>query len=120
MRSVSPKADVFSFGVLVMELLTKRRPTGTIEDDGSGVPVTLQQLVGNAVSMGIEAVAGVLDADMSKAATDADLCAAAGALRVACSCAAFEPADRPDMNGALSALLKISNACGPGKTRIDH
>ena len=109
MRSVSPKADVFSFGILVMELLTKRRPTGAIEEDG--VPMTLQQLVGNALSRGLEDVAAVLDPGM-KVGTEADLSAAAETLRLASSCAAFELADRPDMNVVLSSLLKISKVCG--------
>ncbi|EMS63184.1 LRR receptor-like serine/threonine-protein kinase FLS2 [Triticum urartu] len=109
MRGASPKADVFSFGVLVMELFTKRRPTGNIEEDG--VPMTLQQLVGNALSRGLEGVAGVLDSGM-KVATEIELSTAADALRLASSCAEFEPADRPDMNGVLSALLKMSRACG--------
>jgi LRR receptor-like serine/threonine-protein kinase FLS2 len=108
-RSVTPKADVFSFGILVMELFTKRRPTGKIEEDG--VPMTLQQLVGNTLSRGLEDVASVLDPGM-KVGTEADLSAAADALRLAAWCAAFEPADRPDMNGVLSALLKTSRVCG--------
>lgn len=109
MRGASPEADVFSFGILVMELFTKRRPTGKIEEDG--VPMTLQQLVGNALSRGLDGVAGVLDPGM-KVATEIDLSTVADALRLASSCAAFEPAERPDMNGVLSSLLKMSRACG--------
>lgn len=109
MRTVSPKADVFSFGVLVMELFTKRRPTGTIEEDG--VPLTLQQYVDNALSRGLDGVADVLDPDM-KVATEADLSTAADVLNLALSCAAFEPADRPDMDAVLSSLQKMSKICG--------
>jgi LRR receptor-like serine/threonine-protein kinase FLS2 len=109
MRSVSPRADVFSFGILIMELFTKRRPTGKIEEDG--VPMTLQQLVGNTLSRGLEDVASVLDPGM-KVGTEADLSAAADTLSLAAWCAAFEPADRPDMNAVLSGLLKISRVCG--------
>lgn len=109
MRGASPKADVFSFGILVMELFTKQKPTGNIEEDG--VPMTLQQLVGNALARGLEGVAGVLDPGM-KVTTEIDLSTAADALRLALSCAEFEPADRPDMNGVLSALLKMTRACG--------
>jgi LRR receptor-like serine/threonine-protein kinase FLS2 len=109
MRTVSPKADVFSFGVLMMELFTKRRPTGTIEEDG--VPLTLQQYVDNAVSRGLDGVLDVLDPDM-KVVTEGDLSTAADVLSLALSCAAFEPADRPDMDSVLSTLLKMSKVCG--------
>ncbi|CAD6259577.1 unnamed protein product [Miscanthus lutarioriparius] len=109
MRTVSPKADVFSFGVLMMELFTKRRPTGTIEEDG--VPLTLQQYVDNAISRGLDGVLDVLDPDM-KVVTEGDLSTAADVLSLALSCAAFEPADRPDMDSVLSTLLKMSKVCG--------
>jgi LRR receptor-like serine/threonine-protein kinase FLS2 len=109
MRTVSPKADVFSFGVLMMELFTKRRPTGTIEEDG--VPLTLQQYVDNAVSRGLDGVLDVLDPDM-KVVTEGDLSMAADVLSLALSCVAFEPADRPDMDSVLSTLLKMSKVCG--------
>uniref|UniRef100_UPI002DDDBD53 LRR receptor-like serine/threonine-protein kinase FLS2 n=1 Tax=Oryza sativa subsp. japonica TaxID=39947 RepID=UPI002DDDBD53 len=109
MRTVSTKVDVFSFGVLAMELFTGRRPTGTIEEDG--VPLTLQQLVDNAVSRGLDGVHAVLDPRM-KVATEADLSTAADVLAVALSCAAFEPADRPDMGAVLSSLLKMSKLVG--------
>jgi len=109
MRTVSPKADVFSFGVLMMELFTKRRPTGTIEE--GGVPLTLQQYVDNALSRGLDGVLDVLDPDM-KVATEGELSTAADVLSLALSCAAFEPADRPDMDSVLSALLEMSKVCG--------
>ena len=108
MRTVSPKADVFRFGVLMMELFTKRRPTGTIEEDG--VPLTLQQYIDNAFSRGLDGVVDVLDLD-TKVTTEADLSTAADVLNLALSCAAFEPAERPDMDAVLSSLLKMSKIC---------
>lgn len=49
MQNVATKVDVFSFGVLMMELFTKRKrsPTGTIENN-----LTLQQFVENSLSTG--------------------------------------------------------------------
>jgi LRR receptor-like serine/threonine-protein kinase FLS2 len=109
MRTVSPKADVFSFGVLMMELFTKRRPTGTIEEDG--VPLTLQQYVDNALSRGLDGVLDVLDPDM-KVKTEAGLSTAGDVLNLALSCAAFEPTERPDTDAVLSSLLKMNKIRG--------
>jgi LRR receptor-like serine/threonine-protein kinase FLS2 len=47
-----------------------------------------------------------------KVATEGELSAAADVLSLALSCAAFEPADRPDMDGVLSTLLKMSKVRG--------
>ncbi|KAL6838533.1 hypothetical protein ACP4OV_031778 [Aristida adscensionis] len=105
MRTVSPKLDVFSFGVLVMELFTRRRPTATIEDDGD-VPLTLLRYVENALSRGPEGVRDGLDPDM-RVATESDLSTAADVLSLAVSCAAFEPRERPDMDSVLSSLQKM-------------
>jgi LRR receptor-like serine/threonine-protein kinase FLS2 len=109
MRTVSAKVDVFSFGVLMMELFTKRRPTGMIEEEG--VPLTLQQYVDNAISRGLDGVLDVLDPDL-KVVTEGDLSTVADVLSLALSCAASDPADRPDMDSVLSALLKMSKVCG--------
>jgi LRR receptor-like serine/threonine-protein kinase FLS2 len=109
MRTVSAKVDVFSFGVLMMELFTKRRPTGMIEEEG--VPLTLQQYVDNAISRGLDGVLDVLDPDL-KVVTEGDLSTAADVLSLALSCAASDPGDRPDMDSVLSALLKMSKVCG--------
>ncbi|KAL6838401.1 hypothetical protein ACP4OV_031646 [Aristida adscensionis] len=110
MRTVSPKVDVFSFGVLVMELFTRRRPTATIEDDGD-VPLTLLRYVENALSRGPEGVRDGLDPDM-RVATESDLSTVADVLSLAVSCAAFEPGERPDMDSVLSSLQKMEVMLG--------
>lgn len=109
MRRVTTKADVFSFGIVMMEFLTKRRPTGTIEENG--VPVTLQEFVQNALNSGTDAVLRAVDQDLvPNDPTQSDIgkkmviC-----LELALSCTRAAPEDRPDMNGVLSSLLKTSD-----------
>ncbi|KAG5040682.1 hypothetical protein JHK85_013158 [Glycine max] len=59
MRKVTTKADVFSFGIIVMEFLTKRRPTGLSEEDG--LPITLREVVEKALANGIKQLANIVD-----------------------------------------------------------
>lgn len=56
MQNVATKVDVFSFGVLMMELFTKRSRTGTIENN-----LTLYQFVENSLSTGLERVIEIID-----------------------------------------------------------
>ncbi|XWS19812.1 hypothetical protein CRYUN_Cryun31cG0048500 [Craigia yunnanensis] len=58
-RNVTTKVDDFSFGMVVMEFLTKRRPTGLMEEDG--LPVSLRQLVEKVLASGIKGILQVLD-----------------------------------------------------------
>ncbi|XP_058101622.1 LRR receptor-like serine/threonine-protein kinase FLS2 isoform X2 [Magnolia sinica] len=108
MSRVTTKADVFSFGVIMMEFLTKRRPTGTIEDDG--VPITLRHFVENAVRNGTDAVLRVVDHDLvSNGTSKSNSDEIVAILELALSCTRAAPEDRPDMNEVLSVLLKIND-----------
>lgn len=107
MRKVTTKADVFSFGVIVMEFLTKKRPTGSFEE--SGVPVTLQQYIKKCLDHGSEGFAHFLDPHLiSSVETDVEEEKLVKLLELALSCTQQNPDDRPDMNEVLTALLKIS------------
>lgn len=113
MSRVTTKADVFSFGIIMMEFLTKRRPTGTIEENG--VPITLQKFVGNALNNGTDAVLHVVDQDLiPNEPIQSDVEKLVFCLELALSCTRETPDDRPDINEVLSSLLKI----GDGKLKL--
>lgn len=50
MRKLTTKVDVFSFGMIVMEFITRKRPTGLTEAERT--QITLPQLVDRALSDG--------------------------------------------------------------------
>ncbi|XP_026441465.1 F-box protein CPR1-like [Papaver somniferum] len=111
MRKVTTKADVFSYGVLLMEFLTAKRPTGPIEENG--FPVTLRQLVERALTNGGDGILEVaeqnMNLNMSSKGEEEKLIAL---LELALSCTSLAPEDRPDMNEVLSTLIKISEVDG--------
>lgn len=104
MRTVTTKVDVFSFGILMMELFTGRRPTGTIEENG--MPLTLQQFVENALTSGLGRVLEIVEQDMILR-TQMEEDKVVGVLELALSCTRISAEDRPDMNEVLSSLLKL-------------
>lgn len=104
MGKVTTKVDVFSFGIILMEFLTKKRPTATIE--AHGLPISLQQLVERALAIGTEGLIQVLDPvlllnDSKEHKRLEEL------LKLALSCTDQNPEHRPDMNEVLSILLKL-------------
>lgn len=105
MRSVTEKVDVFSFGVIIMEVITKRRPTGLTEE---GLPITLRQLVQKAYSGGgINSLMKIMDPHLTpyvKAKQEL----VEGLVTLALSCTNTEPEDRPNMEQVLSSLSKLS------------
>lgn len=110
MRKVTTKVDVFSFGVVVMEFLTGRRPTGLEEENG--LPITLPQLVQKSLENGINSVLQIIDpllaSNVSKnEGVVEDL------LKLAFSCTCPVPEDRPDMDQVLSFLSKVSKIASP-------
>ncbi|KAM7500651.1 hypothetical protein LguiA_025065 [Lonicera macranthoides] len=105
MRKATTNVDVFSFGVVVMEFLMGRRPTGLEEENG--LPITLPQLVQKSLENGIGSVLQIIDpllaSNVSKnEGVVEDL------LKLAFSCTCLVPKDRPDMDQVLSSLSKIT------------
>lgn len=105
MMKVTTKVDVFSFGIVVMELLTRRRPTALFHEDGS--PTTFHELVGSALGNGTEGILQILDPSLTLNVTKQQLEMLQVLFELAHSCASPNPADRPDMNEVLASLLKI-------------
>lgn len=105
MRRVTTKVDVFSFGIVVMEVLMKRRPTGLTDKDG--LPISLRQLVERALANGIDGLLQVLDPVITMNLTNEEE-ALEQLFQIAFSCTNPNPEDRPNMNEVLSCLQKIS------------
>ncbi|KAL7212601.1 hypothetical protein ACSBR2_015315 [Camellia fascicularis] len=105
MRKVTTKVDVFSFGIIVMELLTKRRPTGLTQEDG--LSITLPQLVERALANGINRLLHVVDPLLaSQVSKEQEMVEALLKLALSCTCTA--PEDRPNIDEILSSILKLS------------
>lgn len=103
MSKVTTKVDVFSFGIIVMEFLTKQRPTGLIEMDG--MPMSLRQLVEEALENGtmLQILDPVLALNVSKKQEEV----VEELLKLALICTYSNPDDRPNMKDVLSTLLKL-------------
>lgn len=105
MSKVTTKVDVFSFGVIVMELLTKQRPTGLIEDEG--VPISLRQLVERALENGTGRLLQILDPVLVLNVSKNQEEVLEELLKLALFCTSPTPESRPDMKAVLSTLLKL-------------
>ncbi|KAJ9565607.1 LOW QUALITY PROTEIN: hypothetical protein OSB04_001573 [Centaurea solstitialis] len=105
MRKVTTKVDVFSFGIIMMEFITRKRPTGLTEEDG--LQITLPQLVDQAVSSGFNEVIEIVDPDLNSNFSTKQR-VIEQLLKLALCCTRMDPEDRPDMNEVLSSLSKIS------------
>ncbi|XP_074336544.1 LRR receptor-like serine/threonine-protein kinase FLS2 [Apium graveolens] len=103
MRKVTTKVDVFSFGVIVMEFLTRKRPTGLCQENGQ--PITLPRLVQNAFADGIERLLEAVDPQLVPDISEQEQLEKILKLALVCTCQ--EPEGRPDMDEVLSSLTKI-------------
>ena len=115
MRELTTKVDVFSFGVIVMEFLTKRRPTGVAAAAEDGTPLTLRQMV-DAAMMSSEyskRLLQIIDPFLASMPTEKEWEVLEMLLKLALSCTCTHPGDRPLMNEVLSSLLKLRENLSP-------
>lgn len=105
MRKVTTKVDVFSFGIIAMELITRRRPTGLTGEDQ--LPITLRQLVQKALDNSSKGLSEILDPYLAANASKKQD-AMEALLDLALSCTCPDPQDRPNMEEVLSTLSRIS------------
>lgn len=106
MTKVTTKVDIFSYGIIVMEFLTKRRPTGLIEEDG--LPISLRQLVEKALANGENDLHRIVDPMLALNISKDHEELLKELLEIALLCTQPNPEDRPDINKVLSILLKLS------------
>ena len=96
--------DVFSFGIIIMEFLTKQRPTSPTEEDG--LPVTLSHIVERAMNEG--KLLHVIDPDLASRVTKDEEEIVEEILKLALSCTCTVPENRPDITDVLSSLMKLN------------
>ncbi|GMH25949.1 hypothetical protein Nepgr_027792 [Nepenthes gracilis] len=103
MRTVTTKVDVFSFGVIMMELLTRRRPTGLIAQDG--MPITLHHLV----EMALEGnnLLHVIDPALASNISEEQAVVLEELLKLALLCTSPAPEERLDINVVLASLESL-------------
>lgn len=100
--------DVFSFGIILMEFLTRKRPTGLSEEDD--MPISLHEVVSKALADGIEQLVKILDPMLTWNVTKEHVEVLAEILKLSLCCTLPNPEDRPNMNEVLSSLMKLKAA----------
>lgn len=104
MSKVTTKVDVFSFGIIVMELLTKQRPTGLTEMDV--MSMSLSELVANALENGT--LLQILDPTLALNISREQEEVLEELFKLALICTHSNPDVRPNMKDVLSTLLKLN------------
>ncbi|MQM18551.1 hypothetical protein Taro_051547 [Colocasia esculenta] len=104
MTMVTTKVDVFCFGVVIMEFLTRMKPTAVEGNDGH--PLSLPVFKAEVLAGGVDKVLHLLDPDM-EFTSSGDVRMAVGLLELAATCTQAEADGRPDMADVLSSLLKL-------------
>jgi LRR receptor-like serine/threonine-protein kinase FLS2 len=105
MKKVTTKVDVFSFGIIVMEFLTRKRPTGLSEEDSS--LISLRDVVAKAVANGTEQIINIVDPELITKDNGEVL---EELFKLSLCCTFSDPEHRPNMNEVLSALVKLKTA----------
>ncbi|XP_070674497.1 probable LRR receptor-like serine/threonine-protein kinase At3g47570 [Malus domestica] len=106
--SVSTRGDVYSFGIVLMEAFTKRKPT----DEMFVGEMDLKQWIADSLFSNA-AIGEVVDADILRAEEDGDFISRKDCLlsvmRLALACSATLPGERINMKDAAITLTKIKS-----------
>ena len=101
-ETLTDKVDVYSYGVVVLEMITKRRPTSNVFMDGKSLATWVQSAVhGNWMD--------VIDLDLKKEIQDGLAAQETiySVLALALACTRESPKDRPTMLDVLDALVLL-------------
>ncbi|XP_057488834.1 probable LRR receptor-like serine/threonine-protein kinase At3g47570 [Actinidia eriantha] len=124
-RDVSTTGDVYSYGILLLEMLTGKRPTNAMFNDN----LNLHSFAQIALAEGVEGIADPVllqqqDEDIeektSKTTRDSGrISQTLGSIfRIGIACSAESPRERPNMRGVVSELLVIrGDVLGAGSKR---
>jgi LRR receptor-like serine/threonine-protein kinase FLS2 len=107
--TVTRRGDVYSFGIVLMETFTKRKPT----DEMFGGEMSMKQWVAN--SLFPDGIVEIVDANLFESEEDDDFVSKreclSSIMRLALSCCAESPEKRISMQDALATLNKIKIKC---------
>jgi serine/threonine protein kinase len=104
-KEISTKGDVYSFGVLLLEMITGYRPTDEKLKDG----ISLQDFVGQSFPNNIdEIVSPVMVQDSINAAKVMQNCILP-LVKIGLSCSMASPKERPGMDEVCNKILTIKH-----------
>ncbi|GLJ33969.1 hypothetical protein SUGI_0683260 [Cryptomeria japonica] len=103
-QQVSSKVDVYNFGVILMEIMTRGRPTIGLFSEG-GEKVNLRQWV--EFGMNGESVVALVDPALAENMSERKREKIINLLKLSLLCAKERPEERPSMSQVLSWLVNI-------------
>lgn len=111
---MAKNADVYSLGIVIMEILTEKRPTATMINSVNQEACTLKDWVAGVLSGGTTGVSDVLDEHLVQLGLSAlEKRKVAMLLQLASSCCSQIPDQRPEINAVLSSLLRTREMSSP-------
>lgn len=109
---VTEKCDIYSYGVVLLELLTGRTPVQSIDEGGDLVTWVRSFILNHSLS------SGVLDARLNLQEEAEEAAATVShmitVLKIALMCTSMSPFDRPTMREVVSMLI------GSNETQTQH